>query len=84
MTTFPNDEAARRRLLAAQRAESQALRAVMAVTRKKHGAEERLKAVDAELAETQAMLVAISGLSRAAQLLEVGERELKQRVKHTG
>lgn len=84
MSTFQNDEAARRRLLDAQRAESRALRAVMAVTRKKYGAQERLDAVDGELAEAQAMLVSISGLSRAAQLLEADERELRQRVKHTG
>jgi hypothetical protein len=84
MSTFQNDEAARRRLLDAQRAESRALRAVMAVTRKKDGAQERLDAVDGELAEAQAMLVSISGLSRAAQLLEADERELRQRVKHTG
>ena len=84
MSRFQNDEAARRRLLDAQRAESRALRAVMAVARKKDGAQERLDAVDGELAEAQAMLVSISGLSRAAQLLEADERELRQRVKHTG
>ena len=83
MRRFQNDEAARRRLLDAQRAESRALRAVMAVARKKDGLQERVDAVDGELAEAQALLVSISGLSRAAQLLEADERELRQRVKRT-
>jgi hypothetical protein len=83
MSRHQNDEAARRRLLDAQRAESRALRAVMTVTRKKDGAQERLDAVDCELAEAEALLVSISGLSRAAQLLEADERELRQRVKRT-
>ena len=83
MSRYQNDEAARRRLLDAQRAESRALRAVMAVARKKDGLQERVDAVDGELAEAQALLVSISGLGRAAQLLEADERELKQRVKRT-
>jgi hypothetical protein len=83
MSRYQNDEAARRRLLDAQRAESRALRAVMAVARKKDGLQERVDAVDGELAEAQALLVSISGLGRAAQLLEADERELRQRVKRT-
>jgi hypothetical protein len=83
MSSFQNDEAARRRLLDAQRAESRALRAVMTVARKKDGLQERVDAVDGELAEAQAVLVSISGLSRAAQLLEADLRELRQRVKGT-
>lgn len=83
MNTFQNDEAARRRLLDAQRAESRALRAVMAVARRRDGLQERVDAVDGELAEAQALLVSISGLVRAAQLLEADERELRQRVKRT-
>ena len=51
--------------------------------RKKDGAQERLDAIDGELAEAQALLVSISGLGRAAQLLEADERELRQRVKRT-
>lgn len=83
MSRYQNDEAARRRLLDAQRAESRALRAVMVVARKKEGLQERVDAVDGELAEAQALLVSISGLGRAAQLLETDERELRQRVKRT-
>lgn len=83
MGRYQNDEGARRRLLDAQRAESRALRAVMAVARKKDGLQERVDAMDGELAEAQALLVSISGLGRAAQLLEADERELRQRVKRT-
>jgi len=81
MSRHQTDEAARRRLLAAQRAESQALRAVMTVARRKDTLQERVDAVDAELAEAQATLASISGIGRAASLLELDERELRQRVK---
>ena len=84
MSKFRNDEAARRRLLDAQRAESRALRSVMVVARKKVGLLERVDAVDGELAEAQATLVSIAGLSRAAQLLGADVRELRQRVKGSG
>ena len=77
----PTDEATRRRLLDAQRAESQALRAVMTVARRKDALQERVDAVDDELAEAQATLASISGIGRAASLLELEERELRQRVK---
>jgi hypothetical protein len=83
MTGYAADDAARRRLLDAQRAESRALRAVIAVERKKDGLKDRLDAVDDELAEAQSLLVSISGLSRAAQLLEADERELRRRVKRS-
>jgi hypothetical protein len=83
MTSQPADDDARRRLLDAQRAESRALRAVIAVERKKDGLQDRLDAVDDELAEAQSLLVSISGLSRAAQLLEADERELRRRVKRS-
>ena len=81
MSRHQTDEAARRRLLAAQRAESQALRVVMTVARRKEALQERVNAVDIELAEAQATLASISGVGRAASLLELDERELRQRVK---
>ena len=81
MNGHQTDQAARRRLLDAQRAESQALRAVMTVERRKDTLQQRLDAVDAELAEAQATLASISGTSRATSLLGLDERELKQRVK---
>ncbi|MFC8501204.1 hypothetical protein ACFUC1_02515 [Pedococcus sp. NPDC057267] len=81
MSRHQTDEAARRRLLAAQRAESQALRVVMTVARRKEALQERVNAVDIELAEAQATLTSISGVGRAASLLELDERELRQRVK---
>lgn len=81
MSRHQTDEAARRRLLDAQRAEARALRAVMTVARRRESLQERVDAVDGELAEAQATLAAISGIARAATLLELEERELRQRVK---
>jgi hypothetical protein len=83
MIRQPADDAARRRLLDAQRAESSALRAVSAVERKQDGLQDRRDAGDYELAAAQAPLVSISGLTRAAQLLEADERELRRRVKRS-
>jgi hypothetical protein len=81
MSAHPANGDARRRLLDAQRAESRALRAVITVERRKDAQQERLDAIDEELVEAQLLLVSISGLSRAAQLLDSDERELRQRVK---
>jgi hypothetical protein len=81
MSRHQTDEAARRRLLDAQRAEARALRAVMTVARRRESLQERVDAVDGELAEAQATLASISGIARAATLLELDERELRQRVK---
>jgi hypothetical protein len=54
---------------------------VITVERRKDAQQERLDAIDEELVEAQLLLVSISGLSRAAQLLDSDERELRQRVK---
>lgn len=81
MSSHPTDGAARRRVLDAQRAESRALRAVITVERRRDVQQQRLDSIDAELAEAQSLLVSISGLNRAAQLLDADERELRQRVK---
>jgi hypothetical protein len=81
MSRHQTDEAARRRLLDAQRAEARALRAVMTVARRRESLQERVDAVDGELAEAQATLASISGPARAATLLELDERELRQRIK---
>jgi hypothetical protein len=80
MTSNPVDDGARRRLLDAQRAESQALRGVMAAARKVQALQGRVDAADRDLADAQAILVSISGVSRAAQLLELDERQLQRRV----
>lgn len=78
---YPVDYRARRRLLDAQRAESKALQALMTVTSKMQTAQARVDLVDVALAEAQSVLVSISGLSRAAELLEIDPRELRRRIK---
>ena len=77
----PVDHQARLRLLEAQRAESQALHDVGKVARRLDSLVGRLDAVDLELAMAESDLVSVSGLSRAAQLLEMEPRELRRRVK---
>ena len=76
---YPVDHRARLRLLEAQRAESQALRDVGKVARRLDSLVERLDAIDLELAMAESDLVSVSGLSRAAQLLEMEPRELRRR-----
>ena len=78
---YPVDHRARLRLLEAQRAESQALRDVGNVLRRLDSLAQRVDAVDLELAIAESDLVSVSGLSRAAQLLEVEPRELRRRLK---
>lgn len=78
---YPVDHQARLRLLEAQRAESQALREVGKVARRLDSVVGRLDAADLELARAEYELVSVSGLSRAAQLLEMEPRELRRRVK---
>ncbi|KQZ88456.1 hypothetical protein ASD62_03120 [Phycicoccus sp. Root563] len=75
------DHQARLRLLEAQRAESQALREVGKVAHRLDSLVGRLHAIDLELAMAESDLVSVSGLSRAAQLLERQPRELRRRVK---
>jgi hypothetical protein len=81
MSRYPVDIRARRRLMEAQRAESQALRAVMAAARKKQQLQDRVDTADLELAKSEAVLVTGSGLARAAELLELDPRELRKRLK---
>ena len=78
---YPVDHQARIRLLEAQRAESQALRDVGKVARRLDSLVGRLDAVDLDLARAEYELVSVSGLSRAAQLLEMEPRELRRRAK---
>lgn len=79
--TYPVDQPARFRLLEAQRAESQALGDVGKVARRFNSLVARLDAIELELAMAESDLVSVSGLSRAAQLLEMEPRELRRRVK---
>ena len=78
---YPVDHQARLRLLEAQRAESQALSDVGKAARRLDSLVGRLDAMDLDLASAEAELVSVSGLSRAAQLLEMEPRELRRRVK---
>ena len=77
----PIDHQARLRLLEAQRAESQALSDVGKAARRLDSLVGRLDAMDLDLASAEAELVSVSGLSRAAQLLEMEPRMLRRRVK---
>jgi MinD-like ATPase involved in chromosome partitioning or flagellar assembly len=81
MSHYPVDIRARRRLMEAQRAETQALRAVMGAARKKQQMQDRMDDADLALAHTQAALAAISGLARTAELLEADPRDLRRRIK---
>jgi hypothetical protein len=83
MCPFPVDQNARRRLLEAQRAESDALKAVQAASRAHQRAQTKLDGADADLAAAQAGLVAVSGLARAAVLLAEDEAVLRRRVRRS-
>jgi hypothetical protein len=78
---YPVDHQARLRLLEAQRAERQAIRDVGQAARRLDLVVGRLNAADLELARVECELVSVSGLPRAAQLLEMEPRELRRRVK---
>ncbi|GAA2161062.1 hypothetical protein FHX52_3249 [Humibacillus xanthopallidus] len=77
----PVDSESRRRLLAAQRAETEALRSVEAASRSRQRAQEKLDAAEAEFRHSQAQLVQISGLARAALLLDEDESTLRRWVR---
>jgi hypothetical protein len=81
MCPFPVDQAARRRLQEAQRAEADALKSVEAAARVRDRAQRKLDATDDKLALAQAELVGVSGLARAAVLLAVDEAVLRRRVR---
>ena len=78
---YPVDHRARRRLMEAQRAETEALRDVGKAARRLESIAARMEAVDVELANAESDLVAVSGLPRAAQLLGMDPRELRRRLK---
>lgn len=78
---YPVDYRARRRLMEAQRAETDALRDVGKAARRLESIAARVEAVDLELAKAESELVAVSGLPRAAQLLGMEPRDLRRRVK---
>lgn len=80
----PVDSDARRRLLAAQRAETEALRAVEAASRNRQRVQQKLDVAEDEFRRSQAELVQVSGLSRAALLLDEDEAALRRLVRSAG
>ena len=81
MTPHPYSSAVRERLIAAQRAEAAALKLVEAAERASHRAAARAAAAELALAEAQAGVVNVSGLERAALLLDVDAAVLRRRVR---
>lgn len=81
MTTHPYSSAVRERLIAAQRAESAALKLVEAAERASRRAAAKAAAADLALARAQAGVVDVSGLERAALLLDVDATLLRRRVR---
>lgn len=70
MSPHPIDQDVRRRLLEAQRAEADALKAVELAGRARDRAQKRLAEAQAELDDAKMVLVQCSGISRAALLLD--------------
>lgn len=70
MKTHPNREDARRRLHEAQRAEAAALAGTTKAYAVRARVQARVDAADQDIAEAVAKLAEVSGLDRAAQLLD--------------
>ena len=78
MCPFPIDPDARKRLLEAQRAESEALKAVELKARARDRAQRALDTASTELNDAKVTLIECSGLSRAALLLDEEEASLRR------
>ena len=81
MATHPSGSGARERLLTAQRAESAALKKVESAERTYQRAALRASQTDGDLAKAQAVVVEVSGLERAARLLDVDLAVLRRRTR---
>ncbi|GEM_PF-6667728 len=81
MTAIPTFSAARERLIEAQRAESAALKGIQAAERAYQRAAAKARDADAALAKAQAGVVEVSGLERAARLLDVDPTVLRRRTR---
>lgn len=81
MTATPASRTARDRLREAQQTEARALKDVDAAARTRARAAEQLDAADAKLARAQAAVAAISGVERAAYLLDLDPAELRRRIR---
>jgi len=75
---YPVDETSRQRLLEAQRAEAEALRAVDDARRARARVQVKVDQADAILTRAKAELVRVSGLARAAVLTNEPPAELRR------
>ena len=79
--SYPVDGTARQRLLAAQRAESDALRLVEQAERTRARMALRAAKAESEVLKAQRVLVEVSGVARASLLLDLDERELRRNLR---
>ncbi|MEO3936802.1 hypothetical protein V3N99_08600 [Dermatophilaceae bacterium Soc4.6] len=78
MARYPVNETSRQRLLEAQRAEAEALRAVDDARRARERVQVKVNRADAVLSRAKLDLVSVSGLGRAAVLTNVPPTELRR------
>ncbi len=81
MARYPVNETSRQRLLEAQRAEAEALRAVDDARRARERVQVKVDRADAVLSRAKLDLVSVSGLARAAVLTNVPPTELRRLVR---
>lgn len=82
MCPFPSSPESRRRLIEAQRAEADALKAVEIAARARNRVQAKLDVAQAELDVAKLALIECSGLTRAALLLAEDETDLR-RIRRT-
>jgi hypothetical protein len=81
---YPVNETARERLRAAQKSESDALRAVSAAERLRDKARDRLELAEAALSRAQVTLVNVSGVRRTERLIGEPAAALRQKAREAG
>ena len=81
MARYPVDETSRQRLLEAQRAEAEALRAVDDARRARARVQVKVDQADEALAIAMVELVRVSGVTRAAVLTNEPNAELRRLVR---
>ena len=81
MARYPVNETSRQRLLEAQRAEAEALRAVDDARRARERVQVKVDRADAVLTRAKLDLVRVSGLARAAVLTNMPPTELRRLVR---
>lgn len=84
MARYPVDEASRNRLCAAQKAETEALRAVDVTLRARERLQVNVNRADAAVASAKVALVRVSGAWRAAQLLGEDVKDLRRLARDAG